>query len=79
MNAYKTYITIKDPKQVVLSDLPFQSGQRVEVIIIAENNQRTSLAQKMQELIKETQALHSDHSLTEAEIEAEIEAYRRGE
>lgn len=79
MNAYKTYITIKDPKQVVLSDLPFQSGQRVEVIILAENNQRTSLAQKMQELLKETQALHSDHPLTEAEIDAEIEAYRRGE
>jgi hypothetical protein len=79
MNAYKTYITIKDPKQVILSDLPFQSGQRVEVIILAENNQRTSLAQKMQELIKETQALHSDNPLTEAEINAEIDAYRRGE
>ncbi|MFB2833686.1 hypothetical protein [Floridanema evergladense] len=79
MNAYKTYITIKDPKQVILSDLPFQSGQRVEVIILAENNQKTSLAQKMQELLKETQALHSDRPLTEAEIEAEIEAYRRGE
>ncbi|OKH31781.1 hypothetical protein NIES2119_27820 [[Phormidium ambiguum] IAM M-71] len=79
MNAYKTYITIKDPKQVVLSDLPFQSGQRVEVIILAENNQRTSLAQKMQELLKETQVLHSDRPLTEADIDAEIEAYRRGE
>ena len=79
MNAYKTYITIKDPKQVILSDLPFQSGQRVEVIILAENNQRTSLAQKMQELLKETQALQSDHPLTETDIDAEIEAYRRGE
>jgi len=78
MNAYKTYITIKDPKQVVLSDLPFQSGQRVEVIILAENNQKTSLAQKMQELLKETQTLHTDSPLTEAEIDAEIEAYRRG-
>lgn len=29
MNAYKKYITITDPSQVILSDLPFPVGQRV--------------------------------------------------
>lgn len=79
MNAYKRYITIEDPNHVVLSDLPFQPGQRVEVIILAENNDRAALAQKLKELLKETQALHADNPMTEEEIVVEIEAYRRGE
>lgn len=79
MNAYKKYITIEDPNRVVLSDLPFKPGQRVEVIILSEDNERAALAQKLQELFKETQALHADNPITEEEIAAEIEAYRRGE
>lgn len=79
MNAYKRYITIEDPNHVVLSDLPFQPGQRVEVIILAENNDRAALTQKLRELFKETQALHVDNPMTEEEIAAEIDAYRRGE
>ena len=79
MNTYKKYITIEDPNYVVLSDLPFQAGQRVEVIILAQNNERDILAQKLRELLKETQALHAGNPLTEEEIVAEIEAYRRGE
>lgn len=79
MNAYKKYITIEDPNHVVLSDLPFKAGQRVEVIILAENSDRAALAQKLRQLFKETQALHADNPISEEEIAAEIEAYRRGE
>lgn len=78
MNTYKKYITIVDPNYVVLSDLPFQAGQRVEVIVIAENNESAVIAEKLRELLKETQALHAENPLTEEEIVAEIEAYRRG-
>ena len=79
MNAYKKYVTIEDPKRVVLSDLPFQAGQRVEIIILAEDNQRSALVQQLQALFKETQTLHADNPMTEEEIAAEIGAYRRGE
>lgn len=79
MDAYKKYITIEDPNHVVLSNLPFQPGQRVEVIIVAENNDRAALAQKLRELLKETQALHADNPMADEEIAAEIEAYRSGE
>lgn len=79
MNAYKKSITIEDPNRVVLSELPFQPGQRVKVIILAEDNERVALAQRLQALFKETQALHADNPMTEEEIAAEIEAYRRGE
>ncbi|MEH2461476.1 hypothetical protein [Nostoc sp.] len=77
MNAYKTYITISDPKQLVLSDLPFQAGQRVEVIILADDNQRVTLAEELKNLFKEIQAIHADNPLTEEEIATEIQAYRR--
>ncbi|MBO3463726.1 hypothetical protein G7B40_016010 [Aetokthonos hydrillicola Thurmond2011] len=79
MNHYKKYITIEDPNHVVLSDLPFHAGQRVEVIILPENNDKAMLAQKLRELLKETQALHAENPLTEEEIAAEIENYRKGE
>jgi len=76
MNAYKKYITIEDPKQLILSDLPFQPGQRVEIIILAEDNPRTPLVERLQALLKQTQALHANNPMTEAEIAAEIEACR---
>ncbi|WP_066377952.1 hypothetical protein [Anabaena sp. CA = ATCC 33047] len=79
MDSYKTYITIEDPKQVILSDLPFQPGQRVEVIMLAEDNQRETLATEIKKLFKEIQATHADNPLTDEEIAAEIDAYRRGE
>ena len=79
MNAYKAYITIEDPKQVILSDLPFQPGQRVAVIILAEENPRAEMSQKLRELFDRTQALPGVEDITEEEITAEIEAYRRGE
>jgi antitoxin ParD1/3/4 len=79
MNAYKKYITIEDPNHMVLSGLPFKAGQRVEVIILAEDKERETLAEKLRQLFKETQALHQDNPLTDEEIATEIEAYRRGQ
>jgi hypothetical protein len=79
MNAYKTYITIKDPKQVVLSDLPFQVGQRVEIIVLAEDNPQVTISNKLRNLFDKTQAIPGVEEVTEEDIAAEIEAYRRGE
>ena len=79
MNAYKTYVTVTDSQELVLSNLPFKPGQKVEVIVLAENDNKAMLAEKMRKLFKEIQALHADNPLTDAEIAAEIEAYRRGE
>ncbi|KYC40223.1 hypothetical protein WA1_27185 [Scytonema hofmannii PCC 7110] len=79
MNAYKKYITITDPKQVILSDLPFQAGQRVEIIILPEDNPRAEISKKLRDLFEKTQSLPGVQDITSAEIAAEIEAYRRGE
>lgn len=78
MNAYKKYITIEDPNHVVLSDLPFKPGQRVEVIILAEDSKR-AISEELRDLFDRTQALPGVQDITEDEIAAEIEAYRRGE
>ena len=79
MNAYKKYITIEDPNRVVLSDLPFKPGQRVEVIILAEDSDRSAISEKLRDLFDRTQAISGIQDITEDEIAAEIEAYRRGE
>lgn len=79
MNAYKQYITITDPNQIILSDLPFAVGQRVEIIILAEDNPRESISKKVRDLFDKTQSLPEVQNITEAEITAEIESYRRGE
>lgn len=79
MNAYKKYITIEDPNRVVLSDLPFKPGQRVEVIILSEDNERSAISKELRDLFDRTQALPGVQDITEDEIAAEIEAYRRGE
>jgi hypothetical protein len=78
MNTYHKTLVIQDPNQLVLSDLPFQKGQQVEVMIIPKNYDRVALANQLQDFFKEVQVLHADNPLTEEEIAAEIEDYRKG-
>ncbi|MBW4601278.1 MAG: hypothetical protein KME29_17310 [Calothrix sp. FI2-JRJ7] len=79
MNAYKKSITIEDPNNVILSDLPFQPGQQVEITILAKENPRAEISQKVRNLFDKTQEIPGIQDITEEEITAEIEAYRRGE
>lgn len=79
MTAYKKYVTIKDPKSLVLTDLPFKQGQLVEVVVIArDNGESEERVRGLQALLKETQALPQAQAISEDEITAEIEAYRAG-
>jgi hypothetical protein len=75
MNAYRKYITIDDPRRVVLEDLPFRHGQRVEVVLLAEEERGED---QLRALLRDTQALPQAKILTEEELAAEIEAYRAG-
>lgn len=78
MIAYRRYITIKDPKQVILSDLPFRVGQRVEVVLIVEDDQAAEHHEELRVLFNTTQALPQAQTVTEEEIAAEIAAYLAG-
>ena len=77
MFAYKKYVTIKDPENLVLKKLPFRSGQRVEIVMIAEDEKKVN-AQELKKLFKKTQKLPKAKAVSEDQISEEIQAYRAG-
>ena len=79
MTASRKYVKIKDPKSLVLTDLPFKRGQVVEVVVLAQDNvESEDRVGALKALLKETPALPQSHAMSEDEIAAEIEAYRAG-
>jgi hypothetical protein len=78
MKAYKKYMTIEDSKRLTLSDLPFKPGQRVEVVVIAEDGERDKRIEELRALLKKTQALPAAKTMSEDMIAEEIAAYRAG-
>lgn len=78
MLAYRHYTTVQESKQIVLSSVPFPPGQRVEVVLIAEEERPAARVQDLRALFRATQALPQAQALTEDEIAAEIAAYRAG-
>lgn len=79
MQAYRRYLTVSDSKQVVLNDVPFQPGQRVEVLVLTTNEADRGAAQELEALFKETQSLPQVQALTDEEIAAEVAAYRNNQ
>lgn len=75
MRAYRTHLTVKDPKRVVLTDLPFRAGQRIEVLILREDSSDDAI-RDFELLLKETQSLPQSRAISETDIAAEIAAYR---
>jgi len=78
MLAYKQYVTIKDPAKIELSGLPFRAGQRVEVVMIAEDDDRAVRVVELRALFNSTQALPQVKAITDEMIAEEVEAYRAG-
>lgn len=78
MLAYKQYVTIKDPAKIELSGLPFRAGQRVEVVMIAEDDDRATRVEELRTLFRSTQSLPQTKAITETMIAEEVEAYRAG-
>ncbi len=74
MLAHKQYVTIQNPKSLVLTDLPFQIGQRVEIVMIADDPSGGLV--DLQTLLRDTQVLPSARAISMEEIDAEIAAYR---
>jgi hypothetical protein len=78
MIAYRQYAIVQKSNQIVLSDLPFQPGQRVEIVVIAEEERPVNLARELREVLQVTQALPQAQTISEDEIASEIAAYRAG-
>ena len=77
MNTYRKRLVVQDPKQIVLSDVPFQTGQEVEVILRSAERPAIERKNDLRALLKKTQSLPQIQTLTEEDILAEIEAYRK--
>ncbi len=75
MKAYRTILTIKDPAKLVLSHIPFKSGQKVEIVVIETEEQKTRI-QELKHLFKETQSLPHIKKIEEKDILKEVQAYR---
>lgn len=78
MLAHKQYVTITDPAKMELTNLPFRKGQRVEVVMIAEDNDKAVRLDELRALFKKTQALPQVQAITDDIIAEEVEAYRTG-
>lgn len=77
MLTYKKYVTIDDLSKLILTDLRFDVGQRVEILVIAEDAQGEQAKNKLRALFRDTQAVPQARTITEEEIAAEIEKYCR--
>ena len=77
MNPYKTSTVVTPSKQVILSDIPFGVGDKVQIIVSrSENGPREGRVRKLKALFKKTQSLPQVRNLTEDEIERKVEAHR---
>ncbi len=52
MTTYKKTLVIDDPNNLVLSDLPFRSGQQVKIIILPQNYEPSPNGDKLRSLLK---------------------------
>lgn len=77
MKAIKKSVIMKSSGRITLSGLPFKKGEKLEVIVFADEK-RGALAKEMKSLFKETQKLPVIKKITEADILKEIKDYRSG-
>lgn len=76
MKAYRTYVTVTDSQQLVVPNVPFKNGTRVEILVIADESERDQALMAFDAAFKTTQALPHVQALTDAEIETEIMMWR---
>ena len=76
MKAYRTYLTVTDANTVIIPDVPFAIGERVEVLMLVREKEQARSIEQLGKLLSTTQAIAHVKSLSDEDIAAEIEAYR---
>ena len=82
MRTFETDIIVEDPSRIVLDNTPFQRGEKIHVIIQPQSeilDRKRKQQEAWKQLQEEMEKNKEFQKLTEAEIAAEIAAYRRGE
>ena len=78
MIAFKKIVTVGDPDRIVLTGLPFRRGQRIEVVMIAEEDPSSPRNKELRQVLRATQRLPAARRVSEKKIAEEIAAYRAG-
>ena len=78
MKAYKTQTTITKERQLVVSDMPFDAGEEVEIVVRAKNGDGAPQGSGLRDLFKATQSIPQAQVLSEEDIIREVEAFRNG-
>ena len=78
MIAFKKIVTVEDPERVVLSGLPFRRGQRIEIVMIAEEERPNRKNKELRQVLRATQRIPAARRVSEKKIAEEIAAYRAG-
>ena len=76
MEIYRVQLTVNDPHELVLRDIPFAAGDVVEIVVRKPGKE--SLGDRWRELMEDVRRNPATKSITEEDIAAEIEAYRSG-
>lgn len=79
MKSYRTQSTITEAHQLVVSDVPFDAGEEVEIVVRAKNGNEAGQVRELRDLFKKTQSLPQIQTLTDEDIAREVEAHRNGE
>ncbi len=77
MIAYKKNAVVQAGGKLTLSELPFQTGQQVEVILTVAG-ERASQVEKLKDVLRQTQQFPQAKTISEQEIAEEIAAYSAG-
>lgn len=78
MLAYKRVVTVKEAGSIVLTGLPLLQGQRVEVVVFANEEEQKQRVGNLLALLRETQGLPQIKAISDDEIAEEVAAYRAG-
>lgn len=77
MSVYETRLVIKNPKRLVLENLPLRAGQQVTVrITVEDENERAQRAERLAAFFRELQSSPKLQMISEEEIAEEIATYR---
>ena len=77
MKAYKKTVTLKSSGKLNLTGLPFKAGERLDVIVLAEEK-KTEKVKAIKALFRETRKNPRIRKITEEDIYSEIQKHRTG-
>ena len=78
MNAYETSTTVGGQGEIHLADVPFQPGTEVEVTVSPKRKSAAEFAEVWQRVSSELRRQPQARTITDDEIQQEIDDYRAG-